>query len=163
MAEFETIKWEFSDMVESSDRKKFTNSGLYPVIIKDAKYFGPDTEGLYANSFQITIVGIDGDGADAEAVLRYWMKDAKTGQENWRTKNTLVGLGKALFGPDFKGIPHPEDMKERVCLAEVTVKPNDDGSPGFPRVYHFMEIDDYYEVYATKPQHFRVRRASADL
>ena len=105
-------------------------------------------------------MGIDGEAADAVCNLRYWMRDNRSGQANWRSKNTLVGLGKALFGPDFKGIPHPNDMVGRVCIANVVVKPKEDGTPGFPRVYSFDEIEDYYEVFVTKPQHFRRKGAS---
>lgn len=162
MTDYETIEWQFSDCETKDSTKRFTTTGLYPVLIKSAEYFGPEVEGLYANSFQISIVGIDGETADAEASLRYWMTDARSGQENWRTKNTLVGLGKAIFGPEFKGIPHPDDMVGRVCLAEVTVKPKEDGTPGFARVYHFCDIDDYYEVYTTKPQHFRRRTGATE-
>lgn len=160
--EYGTRDWQFSgEEYEAREvTKRFTQTGLYPVIISNAQYFDKDTEGTYANSFQIEITGIEGETADAVASLRYWMTDNKTGQENWRTKNTLIGLGKALFGPDFKGIPHPDDMKERLCFAEVTVKPKEDGSPGFARVYHFTSIDDYYEVFATKPQYFRRKSAN---
>lgn len=155
--EYDTREWEFSGSEYESrqETKRFTMTGLYPVIIADAEYIGKDAEGLFADSFRIKIVGIDGEFADAEANLRYWMKDNRTGQDNWRSKNTLVGLGKALFGPDFKGIPHPEDMKQRLCLAEVTVKPTEVGTPGFAKVYHFTSIDDYYEIFAVKPQYFR--------
>lgn len=161
MSLYGTKEWEFSTVTEKDDIKRFSTTGMYPVIIRNAQYFGPEVEGVYANSFLIEIVGIEGDVADAEAKLRYWLKDSKTGQDNWRTRNTLCGLGKALFGPEFGGIPHPDDMKDRVCLAEVTVKPQEDGSPGYPRVYHFTDIDDYYEVYTTKPQYFR-RRANVE-
>lgn len=161
--DYGTKSWEFSNIEASEDIKRFTVTGLYPVIIKSAEYVAPNVEGMFANSFSITIVGIDGAGADAEATLRYWMTDSKTGRDNWRSRNTLVGLGKALFGPDFKGIPHPDDMIGRVCLAEVTVKPTDDGTVAYPKVYHFTDIDDYYEIFTVKPQWFRPRRTSADL
>lgn len=157
--DYGTKEWEFSDMELSKgdDTKRFTQTGLYPVIITDAEYIGKDVEGIYANSFHIKIVCIDGEFADAECELRYWMTDNRTGKENWRTKNTLLGLGKALFGPDFKGIPHPEDMVGRVCFAEVTIKPTDDGK-AFPRVYHFTDIDDYYSVFSEKPQYYREKK-----
>lgn len=155
--DYGTKEWEFSDITEDDDTKRFTQTGLYPVIITDAEYIGKDVEGIFANSFHIKIVCIDGEFADAECELRYWMTDNRTGKENWRTKNTLLGLGKALFGPDFKGIPHPDDMVGRVCFAEITVKPTDDGK-AFPRVYHFTDIDDYYSLYSTKPQYFREKK-----
>lgn len=159
--EYGTKVWEFSDMELSEGKdniKRFTQTGLYPVIITEAEYIGKDAEGLYANSFHIKIVCIDGEFADAECELRYWMTDNRTGKENWRSKNTLVGLGKALFGPDFKGIPHPDDMVGRVCFAEVTVKPKDDDTIAYPRVYHFTDIDDYYSLFSMKPQYFREKK-----
>lgn len=155
--DYGTKEWEFSDLTEGGDTKRFTQTGLYPVIITEAEYIGKDVEGTFANSFHIKIVCIDGEFADAECELRYWMTDNRTGKENWRTKNTLLGLGKALFGPDFKGIPHPDDMVGRVCFAEITVKPTDDGK-AFPRVYHFTDIDDYYSLFSMKPQYFREKK-----
>lgn len=162
MADYETISWEYSDAEAIEEVKSFTQSGAYPVIITEAEYTPKDAEGLFADSFRIKIVGIDGEAADAVCNLRYWMRDNRSGQANWRSKNTLVGLGKALFGPDFKGIPHPNDMVGRVCIANVVVKPKEDGSAGFPRVYSFEEIEDYYEVFVTKPQHFRRRTGATE-
>lgn len=160
MEDYGLKEWKFSniEIPENVDKKRFTQTGLYPVIITNSEYFDENTEGIFANSFHLTLVCIDGEFADAECDVRYWLVDKKTGKDNWRTKNTLKGLGKALFGPDYNGIPHPEDMVGRVCYAEVTVKPKDDGSIGFPHVYHFTDIDDYYSVFSAKPQYYREKK-----
>ena len=160
MTDYGTKTWQYSK-IEAPETKRFTTTGMYPVLIKDAKFFGPEVEGTYANTIMITVVGIDGDVADAEAQLRYWIKDSKTGLDNRNTLNTLCGLGKALFGPEFGGVPHPDDMIGAVCLAEVIIKPTDDGK-AYPRVYHFTDIDDYYEIYSTRPQHFRRRTGATE-
>lgn len=79
--------------------------------------------------------------------LSYWLDqvDQETGQPvpDPKSRRVLISLKRALYGPEAKGIPHPNDIIGCVVLAEVKMQPTKkDPSKVYPRIYDYKPVPE---------------------
>lgn len=159
-------KWELSDIPddqikdgeENTTFRNFTQEGPVTVKIVDVIRCGPaEAMANKRNTFSVTVECIEGgQDAGAKARLTYWLMEKGTDKYSAKTLGILTGLGKSILGKDFpdKSVPHPDDIRGAVVMADINFSKPDSLGRTFTRVFKwspasydfsaFSEVDQVY-------------------
>ena len=137
MAQFNEIKWEYSDDSNVPEDSIRVTPGIKDIIIDNASLNPADSK------YSISAHNVR--EPKEKMTLNYWIDtaDPQTNDiiENGPSRSILHTLGIALSGHDI-GLPAPSSIIGGVVKVEVKLsKPNANGAQ-YPRVYKFEKSDD---------------------
>ena len=145
---FKSTEWEYSNEVEKDTSRAQVEPGDRYLYVKDA-YMSQDKNGY--DTYEIQFEDLTN---HAVFTIRNWLyttdRDTNNVIPNQGTRNTLIGLGKALAGPGSHiGIPNPVDIKGGVVLGIVKFNKN-----GYPVIYEYRPVDEDIAVLADIDQYY---------